>query len=123
MNLSELRAVVREVNFATHGVSATVTRPAPDDTAITTRVIWITPITDDGGGFGSSMQRREARRQVAIRFDDVPTVPRGTILVAASAFGGTAQRWRVEGPDRLEADHGRYIVVSDPEPYTTDPEL
>jgi hypothetical protein len=122
MDMTALRALVRATNFATHGVPATVTRPEPNDTPILTRIIWLTPFTEDAFG-GMSVQRREARQQVAIRRDAVPTVPRGTIVEAAGPLGGSVGRWRVEGPDRLEADHGRYIVVSDPEPYSTDPEL
>lgn len=122
MGLELLRALVRQSNFSTYGVAATITRPAPNDTPIVTKVIWLTPFTEDGGG-GFSVQRREPRHQVAIRLDDVPTVPRGTFVQAAGPLGGLVQRWRVDGPDRIEADHGRYLVVSDPEPYTTDPEL
>lgn len=116
MDLGSLYDLVRSINFDTHGVEATVTRPYPDDTPITTRVIWALPTTDPfpvSGEFG----RQEARRVMALRRDEVPTVPKHTIVLAPERAGGTIQRWRVEGPDRIEADHARMVVVPDPEPY------
>lgn len=115
MDLSGLRTLVRDLNFDTHGVPATVTRPFPDATAIETNAIWLTPTTDGFGG--SDLHRQEPRRILCLNRDEVPTVPRGTIVLAPEAFGGATLRWRVEGPDRIDADHTRVIVVPDPEPY------
>jgi hypothetical protein len=115
-DLGALRSLVRDINFDVHGIPATVTRPYPHDTPIETRIIWALPSTD-AVPFGSEFQRQESKRVMAFRLDEVPTVPTKTIVVAPEAAGGVDQRWRVEGPERLESDHGRYIVVLDPLPY------
>ncbi len=116
MDLGALRSLVRDINFGVHGMPATVTRPFPDDTPIVTRVVWVLPSTD-AVPLGADFQRQDVRRVVALRRDEVPTVPTRTIVVAPETAGGADQRWRVEGPERMEADHGRYVVVLDPIPY------
>jgi hypothetical protein len=82
MDLAALRGVVLEVNFSTHGVAAQVTRPAPDDTVIVTTVIWLTAGSEQlprGAGFG----RVGPTHLMAVRLDAVPTVPIGTVIMAA----------------------------------------
>lgn len=120
MDWGSLRSLVRDINFELQvdSVPATVTRPLPypDDTPITTRAIWVLPSTE-AVPFGSDFQRQEDRHVLALRRDEVPTVPTKTIVEAPETPGGTVKRWRVEGPDRLESDHGRYVVVPDPLPY------
>ena len=64
MDLGPLRALTLSLNWATHGVPATVTRPAPDDTAIATRVIWVTPLTEE---VGFDLQRAEPRRIASLQ--------------------------------------------------------
>lgn len=113
MDLGSLRSLARDVSFDTHGVDATVTRPFPDDAPITTRVIWVTATMEDVPA-GLDLQRREARRSLAVRRDDVPTVPRGTIVLAPEPEGGAAQRWRVENPLRSDTATVRVVVVADP---------
>lgn len=108
--------------FQAFGVSATVTRPAPDETPITTTVAWMTPQTVDGL-IGGSITRREARRIAALRLDEVPTVPRGTLIDAPEELGGEVKRWFVESVDRIEPDLGRYVVVHRPDPYAVEPDL
>lgn len=116
MDLSSLRSLVHAINFASHGVQAIVTRPYPDDAPIQTDIIWAQPTTE-ALSRGFEIQRQEAREVVALSRSDVPTVPRGTIIVAPGPFGGPTGRWRVEGPERIERDHVRVVVVSDPVPY------
>jgi hypothetical protein len=116
MDFGALRSLVRELNFSAHGVDAIVTRPFPDATPITTRAIWVTPQTEDALN-GTELQRREPRRVMALRKDEVPTVPRGTVIIAPPQGGESDARWRIDGIDRVEADHVRVIVVPDPEPY------
>lgn len=114
MDLGSLRTLVHDVNFGVHGVDATLTRPFPDDTPITTRVIWQASETEDvpaGVVFG----RREARRVAAIRRTDVDSVPRGSILVAPEAAGQASQRWRVDGVHHVTPEHVRVSVVPDPD--------
>lgn len=116
MDFGSVRSLALGIEFDVLGLPATVTRPYPDDTPIATRVVWVLPATD-GMPTGIELQRQEARRVMAIRLEDVPTVPRGTIVEAPEVGGADDQRWRVEGPDRVEADHVRVIVVPDPAPY------
>src|SRR5262245_63022428 len=41
-------------------------------------------------------QRRDRRRLLALNRDVVPTVPRGTVIVAAEREGDDEKTWRVE---------------------------
>lgn len=116
MDFGPLRALVASLNFRAHGVAATVTRPFPDDTPITTRVIWVTPITEDRLDIGGGLQHRAPIRVAAVLKADVPTVPRGTVILAPPKAGDDEVRWQVDGIDRVEADHVRVIVVPDPVP-------
>lgn len=112
MDLAPVRTLVRDVSFRALGVAATVTRPYPDDAPITTRVVWITSTMGDVPS-GLDVQRREARRALALRRDEVPTVPRGTIILAPDPEGGAANRWRVETPLRIDTATMRVVVVAD----------
>lgn len=114
MDLGPLRALALELTFSTHGVAATVTRPAPDDDPIVTQVIWVTPTTD-GFPVSADFSRREARLVLAIRKSDVPTVPLRTKVVAPPPMGGPNDGWVVDGFDLIEREHVRVIVVADPE--------
>jgi hypothetical protein len=105
-----LRALALELSRDVHGVDATVTRPEPDSEPIATKGIWITTTTEDVP-LGVEFQRREPRRVMALRRADVPTVPRGTLIVAPEKSGDDAVTWRVEGTERMEADHTRVIVI------------
>lgn len=114
MDLGSLRALALDLNLSAHGVPATVTRPAPGNTPIETRVIWVTPITDLMPE-GMAFQRREQSKVLAIPRDEVPTVPKGTTIVAPGPPGGdtTPYTWKVDGTDRIDADHTRVTVVKD----------
>ncbi len=96
------------------GCPATVTRPAPEDTPISTTVVWSTPASPEmpaGGTFG----RREVARSLSISKADVPTVPRRTRIVAAEIDGGASQTWEVDGTEFIEPDCTRVLVVPVPE--------
>jgi hypothetical protein len=108
MDLGSLRALALSLNFDTHGVPATLT--PPNEAPVVTRVIWVTPATDlepPGSEFG----RREPIRILAIRRAALDRVPRGTVIVAPAVAGGADETWKVDGTDRIEADHQRVIVV------------
>lgn len=109
MDLGSLRALALDVNFSAHGVPAIVTLSREDP--ITTRGIWLQPTTEDVpvGDF----TRREPRRVMALRRDEVPSVPRGTLIVAPEISGGPDKAWRADGMDRVDADHHRVIVQFD----------
>lgn len=112
MDLGPLRALALDLNFSAHGVPATVTRPAPDDIPIDTRVIWVTPITQDAP-FSGAFAKQEPRRIAALRKDEVPTVPIRTAIVAPEKAGDVERGWRVDGIEREEADHVRVTVILD----------
>jgi len=107
MDLASLRSLVREVNFATHGVPAVVTIPlgAP----VSTRIIWLSPTTapTPEGEFG----RNEARRSMAIRRDEVPLVPRETVVAVTEHLQSEPTAWVVDGMDAIFHDHHRVVVV------------
>jgi hypothetical protein len=108
VDLGGLRALVRDLNFQAHGVPATVI--PPDEEPIQTRVVWLTPSTEIVPA-GSDARRAEARRTMGIRRDEVPAVPRGT-LVDVTEHGQTApDEWRVDAMEKVEADHFRVVVV------------
>lgn len=111
MDLSPLRALVTSLNFSTHGVAATVTRPS--QAAIVTTVIWLTAVTEDLPA-GFDLQRATARKAIAVPTADVPTLPRGTVIVAAEAVGGAVKTWTVDGIARVEPGQIRAIVIEGP---------
>lgn len=113
MDLGPLRTLALNLQLSAHGVAATVTRPTPDDTPISTRGIWLRP-ADDPQPYGTDLRRRDPRRVIALPRADVPTLPRGTLVEAAEITGGAALTWRVDGFDQVaEVDHWRAIVVRD----------
>jgi hypothetical protein len=109
MDIGVVRALALDLNFEVHGVDATVTRPYPNDDPIATRAIWMTVDTvDEAGG---PFTRREGIRVMALRRDEVPTVPDGTVVVAPPKQGDDAVRWKVDGTHSVFADHKRVYVV------------
>lgn len=118
MDFGPLRDLVRDLNFTAHGVAATITiqpQDGPEQT-IETTVIWTAPLTEDMLGM-DGMQSRQPRRVMAVRKDEVPSLPRGSIVTAPPRAGEADARWKVDGIDRVEADHIRVVVVPDAEPY------
>lgn len=112
MDFGGLRTLALETNFAVHGFDVTVERPNEDE--IETRGIWLVPISEALSA-GMDFQRREPIRVIALRRDEVPTVPRGTRITAPEKIGDTDSKvWIVDGFERQEADHHRVIVVRDP---------
>jgi len=111
--MSALLTFVREKQFAlqVRSTPATVTRPAPDDTPITTRIIWVVP-GSEAGPSGADFGRTDRRRIVAIRRDEVPTVPTGTRINAAEPPDTTLRDWITDGPlTPMDADHVRVFVI------------
>lgn len=97
--------------FEAFGVPATVTRPVPDDIPIQTTAIWDTGATDT---IGVDLKRRESRLVMGLRRDQVPTVPKGTLIEAPPMGGGAVQTWRVDGTDRVMDDLTHVLVVAEP---------
>ena len=113
MSVGPLRALTLDLNFDWFGVPATVTRP-DDETPIATTVLWLThePYSVPGG---VDFQRQEPQRVMAVRRDEVLTVPRGTRITAPATPGDDDAGWIVDGLERQEADHNRVFVVADPD--------
>lgn len=96
--------------FDAFGVPATVTRPAPDDTPIETTGVWVSPaVLDVPAGF--DLQRADRRRLLSLRRDEVPTVPRGTVIEAPERDADDVASWRVDGIEAMDADQVRVLVV------------
>jgi len=115
MDVGALRTLALELNFSAHGVPATVQRPYPDvGDAIVTRGIWVTQFTDALPD-GHELQRREPIRVMALRRDEVTTVPRGTTILAPEVMGGPLKGWRVDAMARVDTDHYRVVVIPDPD--------
>lgn len=112
VELDALRNLALELNMDFHGVPATVTPPG--EAAITTRVIWLSPIVDDKP-IGREFDRREPRRMMVISRADVENVPRGTIVAAPEKHGGDSQNWQIDGVESTEPDHFKVIVVAETE--------
>ena len=107
-----MRALALDLIASGLGVVATVQRPAPDDTVISTRGIWITAPLEETRPYGTDFQRREPRRVFALPRAAVPTLPRGSTIVAAEYPGGAIKVWRVDGLDPSNVpEQWRAIVV------------
>lgn len=101
--------MVTAMNFAVFGVPILVTREG--EAGIETCGIWLTHETDDYP-VNASFQRREAKRAMAVSLAEVESVPRGTAIEAPEYCGDDKRRrWKVDGIDRIEADHVRVVLV------------
>ncbi len=104
--------------FAAFGVPGTVTVEGADP--IETTVVWITPSTPDvpsgtadrGSDMRAGFTRKEPRRVLVVRRDEVPALPRGAQIEAPERAGGTVRTWVVDGNAGHEADHIRVFVNS-----------
>jgi hypothetical protein len=108
MDLAPLRTQVREVQFAVHGVAATVT--VPSGVAVATRVVWLTPVAEEVPA-GADLRRSEPRRIMAIRRDDLPSVPIGTLIKVTEHLLDSPSEWAVDGTETIRSDHYRVVVV------------
>jgi hypothetical protein len=126
MDLSSLRSLVRNLNFAAFGVDATIeaVAPATFDT-IATRGIWITPDQEDFPG-ALEIRRRERSYVLAVPLFDIP---HGSIVMAPASPAwadllepppapGEILRWTVDGFVGVERDHTRLRLVLTPEETT-----
>lgn len=108
MNASALRARTLAANFAAFGVSATVQLPGGVD-PISTRIVWMTPTGEQRPTFSTG--RHEPQRVIALRRNEVPSAPKGTVIVAAERTGDPEKTWIVDDTERQEVDHVRVIVI------------
>lgn len=106
MDLAAFRALVREINFRVHGVAAVVT--VPNGTPVATPIIWMTSQTEASPG---TLARSEVHHVMAIRRDDVPVVPRGTLVAVCEHLRTAPALWRVDSQEAVYPDHARVWVV------------
>lgn len=112
MSLDAVWALGQTAMFAVMGLSITVTRPAPHDTPVETRGVWLTPQTETNP-FGTELPRRDPRKTLAVpRSTTLPSAPKGTLIDAAETEDGTVKTWRVEGyAQPVTDDEMRLLVV------------
>jgi hypothetical protein len=105
-------ALAADTLYAVMGLPATVTRPVPNDTPVSARMVWLSP-PDEPQPFGVDLQRRDPRRVLALqRSIELDAAPRGTIIAAAEVQGGTVKTWRVDqAAQPVRPDELRVFVV------------
>src|SRR4051812_44470006 len=93
------------------GLAITVTRPSPDDDAVQTSGIWLSP-AEEPQPYGSDLNRAGPRPVMAIPLTtSLPNVPRGTLIVAPEYDGGPSLRWQVDGlVDAKRPDEARVFL-------------
>lgn len=101
---SDIRPPFSAAQYA-FGLDAVVT---VGRTTVTTVIVWATPRTVENPV--ADLHREEQQRIMSISKVDVPTVPRGTSVVVAEYAGGLSKTWVVDAVDRIDDDHGRYVV-------------
>src|SRR5689334_8806219 len=106
MDLGPLRTLVIDLNWEVLGVDVTVTPPGGDP--VDTRGIWVTPQTELVPA-GFDFPRVERRRVLALKRADVATVPRQSVILAREVDGESPRSWKVDGVDRIEAEHVRVV--------------
>lgn len=109
MNQQALRRLALDASMFAHGVDATVT--VPSGAPIVTRCTWLLSL-EESQPVGRDFNRSDPRRLMALPLSlALPTVPRGSVVVAALPGTTTARTWRVENIDRVEAEQVRVIVA------------
>lgn len=109
MDNSALLALQLAVNFDIHGVPATITRPAPDETPIVTTGVWTEPLAENQP-FGTDIRRFDPRLVFMVRTSAVPDAKKGTLIEAPPRGGGAVQTWIVDGYELKTAERLRLIV-------------
>lgn len=82
--------------MAIFGVSATVTRPFPDETPVATTAAWV-PAPAEGQPYGTDLRKIDGRRVLALPRDAaLPTLPRGSLIAAPEQADGEMLTWRID---------------------------
>lgn len=88
---------------------ATVTRPNAA-AIIGVTVMWVSPSVGVGP-VGMDLQAVSSRRVMVLPRSTVPTLPKGTVVVAPEYDGGALRVWVVDEFAQIEYDHWRAVVV------------
>lgn len=107
--MSDLRVPLDPV-LSAFGLSATVTRPAPNNTPIATTGVWLPTPLNETQPFGSDVRMMDPRKVLALPRDAIDSISRGATVEMAEERGGTVKTWVVDGVERAEADCWRVIV-------------
>ncbi len=77
---------------------------------VNTRGIWLPP---EFAGFdiGDEYHGRAPKRIMSISKADVPTIPRGTTIVAPEAAGEDAKTWEVEESALVQNDQHDVVLI------------
>lgn len=103
MNFDTARTAAVDANFGVHGVPATVTRPAPENTPVSCTVILRTVQLQERRPFGGDFQKREGRRVMSFQKADFATsLPRGTTVAAPERKGEADKSWVIDSLDRVD---------------------
>lgn len=90
------------------GLDAVVTPPG--GSPVSTRVIWLPPITVEHP-VGGEFRRAEVRRVLAMPLEGLGEVPRGTVVTAPEFEGADAADWKIDDAQRIDFDHYRAVVL------------
>ena len=77
---------------------------------VTTRGVWLSP---EAVGFdvGDEYQGRAPKRIMAIAKADVPTIPRGTTIVAPEESGEATKTWEVQESALVQHDQHNVVLI------------
>lgn len=109
-----LRDLVFDTNLAAGritGAAVDVTVTPVNGSPIETTGLWATPLQQDEPTMDA--KRHERIRIMALTREAVPTLPKGSIVLAPERPDGIAVGWRVEGFEVEEVEHRRVVLVRD----------
>lgn len=108
-----LRGLARGLMFGTYEAPGPMATPAtvtpPESEPVQTAVVWLSASRAEPDG--ARFQHQEQRRMVSIRRDDVPAVPRGTLIASTPPLESDVTLWEVDGMDAVYPDHQRVVVI------------
>lgn len=110
MSLADLMAMVREDTAAILGTAAPALVTTSGAGPISTTIIWLTADPSEQPD-GSRLQRQEPKLGVAIRRDEVPDLPLGSIVESAPPTLSGPTSWKVDEMLRVEPLFWRVLVV------------
>lgn len=103
MDLSAVQQLANEQTFLAQGTPMSVT--LPDEFPVATFVVWDEAIIEDAG------RGRQVRRAVWLPTSDVPSAPRGTLLVGPEPHGGDDKTWTVDQTIAVEPGKIQVLVT------------